>query len=186
MKKKWIILGSASLAVIAIVTILLIILLGGKSFSEMSTNVFNSMSDVKTVNCVTTVKDNEIIVYQYEKKVEIKDDSNAVITILESEYNSKFEFETKTTSEETAVSKEDMLMISLGESLFNDINIKNNKMTCSATPSNIKEIFNNNELVISGDTTFEFIFDGDHIKNIICSYKLLSGRNVCINIEYLY
>ena len=51
MKKKWIIIGSCGIAFIALVTILLIILLGGASFSDMSQQVFNSMnSKVKDIN----------------------------------------------------------------------------------------------------------------------------------------
>ena len=92
MKKKWIIIGSCGIAFIALVTILLIILLGGASFSDMSQQVFNSMNKVQTVDSVTTVKDGEIIVYQYGKKVEIKDSNKAVVTTSESEYNSNFEF----------------------------------------------------------------------------------------------
>ena len=38
------------------------------------------------------VKDGEIIVYQYGKKVEIKDSNKAVVTTSETEYNSNFEF----------------------------------------------------------------------------------------------
>lgn len=186
MKKKWIIIGSCGIAFIALVTILLIILLGGASFSDMSQQVFNSMNKVQTVDSVTTVKDGEIIVYQYGKKVEIKDSNKAVVTTSESEYNSNFEFETKSSSEEVAVSKEELLMISLGESLFKDIEISKDKMTMVTTSENIKEVFNNDSLVISGDAKFEFIFDGELISKIICSYKLLSGKDVVIDITYTY
>lgn len=186
MKKKWIIIGSAGIVAIITVVILLIVLLGGKDFNQMSTQVFNSMESVQSVEAVTTVKDSEIIVYQYSKIVELKEENKAVVTINESEYNSNFEFETKSTSEEVSINKDELLMISLGESLFKDIEISKNKMTAVTTKENIKEVFNNNSLEILSDAIFEFVFEDDLIKTITCSYKLLSGKDVCISITYSY
>ena len=91
---------------------------------------------------------------------------------------------TKTVVE--SLDRSTLLNLNLSESLLNNIQIEEQKVTFSVSSSNVKTVFNSYELNINGDALCVFAYENNKISTITITFTTASQKNVEVNIGYLY
>lgn len=184
MKKKWIIIISSALVLIGAV-ILLIVLLTGNKLDKCTKYLNKSMEEAVSISATTTIKDQDLVVYQYIKSIEKGDKITVTETVKE--YNSSFQL--KETTEVTEVESFDsssLLSINLSKDVLSDYEFKNNILSFDLSKEELMKVLNTKEISASQNAHLEFKFDNKKIHEIMINFTTESGKSASVVITYRY
>ncbi len=186
MKKKTIIIISICVAVAILVTILCILLFGGKLQKQVK-NIQKSMNDVENITATISVMDTEVLVYQYIKEVDLLNDNSADITVTTRTLNSSYELsDTTNVMHQPTINRKDLFQMTLEKKYLSSYQIKDGTLTFTVSKENIKKVLNSENFVSIGDIEFTIIFNGKQIQSMKCIFQTASLKDVTIDIIYQY
>lgn len=155
-------------------------------FNSSVSKIEKSMKDVMKITSTVTVKDNEIIVYEYLKTLEIND-ANAKVSMITKKLNSNFVLEEKSNSQTVEnINKKELFKLNLDIKLVSEYETPKNKLIFTVSKDNIAKIFNVEKFDILDNANFEFTYQKKKVTNMKCTFKTISSKDVEINVVYEY
>ena len=156
-------------------------------FKDYRNYLNDSMKSVTNITTNIKAYDSNVLVYEYDNQIVLLADGSAEVIKNISSLNSNFELETKKTKTVVeSLDRSTLLNLNLSESLLNNIQIEEQKVTFSVSSSNVKTVFNSYELNINGDALCVFAYENNKISTITITFTTASQKNVEVNIGYLY
>lgn len=185
-RKKVIIFSSALVLLIGVIAVVFVCIFGN-SINRAVSQIDKSMKTVQIIDTKVEVKDQDVVVYRYNKIVEFEKDNLATIKFAISNLNSNYELEEKTNEEKNVeVNREQIFSLDLDKKYFSSYEYRDNVLTCEISKENIQKLFNQEELEILNNASLTVKFEDKKITNMICVFKTTSSKDVVINITYQY
>lgn len=185
MKKKYIILISSLALVLVSAAILLIVLLTGNKLGKYTKYLEESTLEAVTITSTTTIKDQDIVVYEYIK--EIAKGEKITITETTKQFDSSFEMKEKTeVTELDTLDTSTLLSINLSKDLLSEYEIKKGVLSFELSKEKLLELLNTEEISVSQNAYLEFRFDDKKIQEIMITFKTESGKDASVLIKYGY
>ncbi len=144
-----------------------------------------SMDKVVKINTISEMKDQNVLVYKYQKNVTIKDNVATVETIT-STLSSNFKLEDKVSNETgVAVKRDELIKIDLNKKLLNSFNVKDGILTAEISQENISQVLNYN-VKINGVANIVITYDKKNVTKIEITFKTDTLKDVVIISNYNY
>lgn len=184
MKKYLIIIISSLVVVIAVIAS---ILLFKEDFNDKINEMRKSINDTTKVEIITKLEEQDIVVYQFEKLVEYKNENTCDVIETTKTLSNTFELKAKTDEKyNEEVDRSTLYALNLVEDLLIDYKEENGIITFSVNSENIKTVMNNDDLVIVDVATFEIDYTENRLNKILIKFTIESTRNVTIETSYSY
>lgn len=157
-----------------------------KDFAKYSDAMNKSMDSVTQVNSHITMKDQDVLVYEYQRNMSING-SNADISTSEKTLNSSFQLAEKTNTEQkSGVDRKQLLPISLSEYSANNLKMESNKFSCTISAEDFASVMKLGAYEISGNASLVCEFEKKVLTKITCEFTTTDGKNVQVVHEFNY
>lgn len=149
-------------------------------------DIKSSMNDVTTVKAHIIMHDNDVLVYEYQKTMEISG-SSANIEITEKTLNSNFKLATSTsTSSIDDVDRTTLLPVALSEWSVDNATIEKNSFSCVISATNFASVLKVGSYKIREDATLSCDFSDKKLTGISCDFITADGKAVSVTYDFAY
>ncbi len=157
-----------------------------RDIKEFISDMKNSTNNVKIVNAHISMNDGNVLVYDYQRKIEI-DGSTANVETTEQALNSGFQLATSTsTSTINDVDKTTLLPVSLSEWSVENVILENDKFSCVIPANNFASVLKVGSYKITENATLSCEFSGKNLKKISCNFTTDDGKTVAVVYDFAY
>lgn len=159
---------------------------GNRDVKGFISDMKSSMNDVTTVKAHVIMHDNDVLVYEYQKTMEING-SSANIEITEKTLNSNFKLATNTsTSSIDDVDRTTLLPVALSEWSADNATIEKNSFSCVISVNNFASVLKVGSYKIREDATLSCDFSDKKLTKISCDFITEDGKTVSITYDFAY
>ncbi len=157
-----------------------------REFSDYVSDMKSSSQSAKTVTTHIAMYDGDVLVYEYQRNMQI-DGTNATVETTEKKLSASFKLDTTTSVDQKQdVDKTALLPVALSEWSVTNVSLDGDSFTCSVTAENFASVMKLGSYQISEDATLKCEFSGEKIKNISCNFKTSDGKSVSVVYGYEY
>lgn len=159
------------------------------SFKKSVKSISKDLLNVTYVSQSITMKDKDVLVFDFEQTTSFKEGNLAEITTITKTLSNKtFELETEKRTDTQNVDRNKLVSLDLNFIVkdLKDFNITKDQITFTASKNQAMKILGLTNTEFIDGAYFEFNFTNKRISSINVSYKTNTNKDVLINTIYNY
>lgn len=157
-----------------------------RDIKDFISDMKSSTNNVKIINAHISMKDGDVLVYDYQRKMEI-DGSTANVETTEQALNSSFQLATNTSSSTMdSVDRSTLLPVSLSEWSVENVSIEKGKFSCDIPVANFASVLKVGSYKIRENATLCCEFDDKNLTKISCNFITDDGKTVAVVYDFAY